>query len=48
MEDVQVTKDDQLNINKFSRLNLELTQNEEILKEKKVHIFYLPFIFQKF
>jgi hypothetical protein len=36
MQDVEVTQDDQLNINTFSRLNLELTQLEESLGEKKV------------
>ena len=36
MEDTEVTKEDQLNINKFSRLNLELAHYEDVLKDKKV------------
>lgn len=39
MDDVTVSREDQQNINKFSRLNLELTNLEALLKEKRVPLF---------
>jgi prefoldin subunit 4 len=39
--DAQVTREDQNNINAFSKLNWQLTHQEEVLAEKKQELSYL-------